>query len=262
MDRSEKVILKVLILVVVVFLVIIPLFLSSIYMISPGENGVVINRLNGETTFVDQAGVHLKKPFVETVKTSTTKEQVYAYSDTGNSKDQLPITYNTQITYKVVDTNKLYLERRDLREENTQQLINTVMTEALDVVSSQYDYTYIKSNVAKVGSEIQDYANSQLKDKYGIEIVNVSISSVNTTPEMEASITNKLVKEQEAQASEQEVVKAQNNAEAQKIMEQSVSQEQQQNQLCAKAIESGDGDSPACYYGDGTYVNGGSVVAQ
>jgi regulator of protease activity HflC (stomatin/prohibitin superfamily) len=137
MDRSEKVFYGVMISLLVFFVVVLPLFLSSIYMISPGENGVVINRLNGETTFVDQAGVHFKKPFVETVKTSTTKEQVYAYSDTGNSKDQLPITYNTQITYKVVDTNKLYLERRDLREENTQQLINTVMTEALDVVSSQ-----------------------------------------------------------------------------------------------------------------------------
>lgn len=218
-----------------------------------GKQAMVKNKLNGDITLIDQSGMTFVFPFVNSVHKVSVAEQSYDYKDTANTKDSIQATYSMTINAKVDDVNKFYSRRFTLTDKDMYTVINSELTKSLDRVSNKYQYSYIKSNVASIGNEVRDDVNKELKG-YGLEVKSVSIKGFDAPESVEKAIQDKISKEQQAKATKYDVEKAENESKAQKIKQDSVSEEQQQMELCDKAIAKGAGNSPACYFGDKTYV--------
>lgn len=227
--------------------------------VAPSDNLLTVNRFSGESTFDNKPGVKFVEPISNSIFTVNIKENVIDYEDTGNTKDNIQTTFVAKLNYKIVDIEKYYDKRFNVSDENIQALILSEMTKAMDTTTNMHDYEYIKSNVAKIGTELSENGNVYLSS-YGIDIVSINIMSLEVPKEIDAAIQDKVVKQQQADASKYAVEKAQNESEALKIKQNSVDQAQQQKELCQKAIDKGQSNSPSCYFGDGTYVNGASGV--
>lgn len=234
------------------------LAIISITYVPVGEQAMVKNRLNGETYLIKDNGITLTKPLVESAQMVSVAENTYSYDDQANTNDNIQVTYNTSVTYKIIDANLYYNKRFTFETDNIIQLMNSELTKSLDRVSNKYTYDHVKSNVAAVGDEITADSNKTLST-YGIEIVSVSVKGFAAPETVEAAIQDKVSKQQQMEASVYEVEKAENEAKAQKVKQQAVSQEQQQMELCNNAIANKQGNSPACYFGEGNLTIAGST---
>lgn len=224
------------------------------YGIDQGEVAVLKNTMDGNLTYDTEAGLNTKGFFDKVLKISTS-EKTYSREDTANTSDNVQLTYETKVTYTVVDAQKFYETKFKTEDEAIQAVINKDLTKALDTVSNKYTYDYIKSNIASIGDQITASVNTTLKN-YGLEVRGVNIVGIKAPESIDKAINAKISKQQTAEASKYEVEKAQNEAKAQKVRQSNVSAEQQQINLCQSAIDKGNAYSPACYFGQGIYVAG------
>lgn len=237
----------------VILLIVLFLFTVALTYVPVGKQAMVKNKVTGETTLIEKPGMSFVTPFVDSVHKVSVAQRSYDYKDTANTKDNIQVTYNSTITGKIDDVSKYYGKRYNLSDENIQQLVNSELTKSLDRVSNKYEYNYIKANVASVGEEITANVNKTLSS-YGLEITSVSIKGFDAPESVEKAIQAKIAKQQQAESTKYDVEKATNEAKAQKIKQDSVSDEQQQMDLCDKAIAKGDSQSPACNFSAKTYV--------
>lgn len=254
--RMKKVVISGIIGGVILIAALVILYTST-YKIPNGQQAVLKNSFTGDSRVQTDAGFKTKLPW-EDVKKVSIGEQTYDREDSANTSDNVQLTYNFKVSYKLVDVDKFWNQKYNLSKDTQQTVINKSVTKVLDKVSNKYDYDYIKGNIASVGDEMTALATDSLTN-YGIEIIGVDIVDIAAPESIDNAINNKIKKQQEAEASKYEIEKAENEAKAQKVKEESVSSEQQQMELCQNAIDAGNGNSPSCYFGNGTYVTGGTT---
>lgn len=241
---------------------------SGLYKVDPGQQAVVVNRLDGTTELVSEVGFGWEAPFVNKVSKITTAETVYDHSDTANTSDAIQTTFNGKVTYVVTDVEAFYNKKYTTSQDAVQSVINTNLTKALDTVANKYSYEEIKSNVAAFSTEVVEAVNPTIEE-YGIEVVQYSITGLVVPESIQASLDKKVTDEQNAKAKtaaaeenlkteQAQTAAAEEEAKQQEIKEQSGSQSQ--GALCQQAIAAGQTQSPACYFGEGDYTVGVPVT--
>lgn len=229
------------------------LFALCTYNIPNGSQAVLRNSFTGEARVETEPGFSTKIPWEDVQKISIA-EQTYKREDNANTSDNVQLTYNFKVSYKITDVQKFWDKKYALDVDTQKVVINKETTKVLDKVSNKYEYDYIKGNIASIGDEMTSFANDALVD-YGIEIIGIDIVDIAAPESIEKAINQKITKQQQAEASKYDVEKAQNEAEAQKAKQDTVSQEQQQMELCQNAIDAGNANSPSCYFGNKLYIN-------
>ncbi len=255
---------KIKIIVVSVITVIIALaiglfMLIGLYKLDPGEQAIIVNKLDGSTELVTDIGYGFSMPVVTDVNTTTTAEQVYDREDTANTADAIQTTFKGTITFKVNDVEKFYSKKYNVSYDAMTKVINTELTKALDVVANTYDYEWIKSNVAAFSEEVVAAVNIPL-ESYGLQVVNYTITSLVVPENIQKALDDKVAKQQAAEAAQYDTQKAEEQAKQQEIQEASGAQSQEA--LCQQAIKAGQTNNPACYFGEGDYASGTPVVQE
>lgn len=254
---KEKILLGLLGIIAIV--VVITIF-GCTYNIPNGSQAVLRNSFTGEARVETQPGFSTKIPWEDVQKISIA-EQTYKREDNANTADNVQLTYNFKVSYKITDVQKFWDKKYALDLDTQKVVINKETTKVLDKVSNKYEYDYIKANIASIGDEMTSFANESLNE-YGIEIVGIDIVDIAAPESIEKAINQKITKQQQAEASKYDVEKAQNEAEAQKAKQDTVSQEQQQMELCQNAIDAGNANSPSCYFGNKLYINASGSVTK
>lgn len=248
-----------------ILLVLVLIVSSGFYTTSQTENALIINNLTGNIELDESAGLSYTLPIINKVVKSPKVNTTFNTTQDGNSKDNIQVNFSINVEYKLVDQVALYkkLGSIDTTVNNDVSInyINTYLSNSVDTITNKKTYDEIKSNISDMSFEVTESLKETLPKDSGIEIIKIVIDSVDAPESVEKAIQNKIVKQQEMEASEFEVEKAKNEAEAQRIKQDSVSASQQQLEACIKAIEKGNANSPACYFGNGTYVNGNSAVS-
>lgn len=251
---------KVIIVASVVAVILAAIGVTSIYFIQPTENALLINKFSGNVSVASRAGINFKNPLTTSVEIFDITSMGYEVDQDGNSKDNIQVTFNISVEYKVIDPKQVYLKINRTSNNEVQWYITTYLSTSVDKVTNLYTYDHIKSNINSISLEITSELKTILPDDFGVSITKVVVDSVQAPETVESAIENKIAQQQEAEAAAYKVEQAENEAKAQKIKEDSISQQQQQLELCREAINANNANSPACYFGDGTYVNGSANV--
>lgn len=232
---------------------------GGLYKLDPGEQAIVVDRLDGSTELVTDIGYGFSMPIITSVEETTTAEQVYSREDTANTKDAIQTTFKGNVTFKVNDVEKFYSKKYSVSYDHMTKVINNELTKALDTVANTYEYEWIKSNVAQFSAEVVTAVNIPLED-YGLQVVNYTIESLVVPENIQKSLDDKVAKQQAAEASKYDTEKAEEQAKQQAIKEESGSQSQEA--LCQQAIQEGQENNPACYFGEGDFASGTSTVQE
>ncbi len=243
-------------------------FISGLTFVKVGDYGIAINKFSGDVVELKDAGFYWNEPISHKIMKTSIREHTgdimdgkndYA-TDQANTSDNVQLTYNFKLIWKFEDPKKFFNKKYNLKDAEAIEIIRQEETKALDRVSNKYNYDFIKSNVAQIGEEVTKEINVGL-EKYGLKVSSFSIVGFSAPESVEKKIQEKVSKQQEAEASKYEIEKAQNEAKAQKIKQEATTEDQQQIELCNKAIAKGQSDNPACYFGDGSYLTAQNKTA-
>lgn len=256
------------VLVFIILILVIAFF--PVVVIGAGERGVVFNNISGVEDRILGEGTHFRNPFIENFHTMSVRIQKSEFKEDAASKDlqriSMMVSVNWQLTPNKV--NKIYQ-----RVGDTDTIIATVLTprvqQAVKGQTSQYTAEEVQKNRQKLSDQIESTLAKSLKG-YDILVSNVAITNLDYTAEFNQAIETKQLAQQEAekakylkQKAENEaaariadaegekqatIKKAEGNSEAQKLLQQSLTNELLQKML----IERWDGHYPQ-------YMLGGTV---
>ena len=204
------------------------LLFSSMIIISTGEVGIR-SRL-GKAISVEDAGLHFIIPFIDTVKTMEVREQIVEKTYLVSSRDMQTISMTLNVQYSINgDVLDLY---KKFGTDYKTKLINPRISESLNAVSARYtiEEFIIKRN--EMANELLKEVMNDFED-YGIVVAACSIIEHDFSDEFDQAIERKLIASQNALTAqnnlekvryeaEAEVTKAKGIAEANRIMQESL----------------------------------------
>ena len=217
--------------ITVLFLIlffIISLFISSCKIIDTGYIG--IHTRLGKAIGVKDAGLNFIVPFIDGVKKLEIREQTLEKNYTVSSKDMQTITMVLNVQYSIAeDPLELY---KKFGTSYNERLIMPRISESLNAVAARYtiEEFIIKRN--DMASELLKEVEEDF-DGYGVIVASCSIIEHDFSDEFDRAIEAKLVASQNALTAannlekvkfeaEAEVVKAKGIADANKLMQQSL----------------------------------------
>uniref|UniRef100_UPI0026174343 prohibitin family protein n=1 Tax=Brachyspira sp. TaxID=1977261 RepID=UPI0026174343 len=110
------------------------LIFSSITIVSTGEVGIR-SRL-GKAISQEEAGLHFRIPFMDTIKTIEVREQTVEKTYAVSSKDMQTISMTLNVQYSITgDTLDLY---KKFGTDYRNKLVNPRISESLNAVSARY----------------------------------------------------------------------------------------------------------------------------
>jgi regulator of protease activity HflC (stomatin/prohibitin superfamily) len=242
-EKGKKVFLVILAVVILIVLILIPL---TVFKVKTGEVAIISHF--GEVVRVEGPGLHFKNPFTESkqkmeIKERTVKFGLYSGADVESisvsTKDMQTITLDVAVSNVITDPMKLYLAFTG------NHLESMMIPRIRDAVQSQIAKYTIEEFVAQRDS----LADAIFKDisesfsKYGIELTNVAITDHDFSDAYDAAVeakkiaeqdklaeetrqaTLKMIKEKEVELAELEIQKKQHEAEANKKVAESITNE-------------------------------------
>ena len=232
------------------------LLLSVLYTQSVGQ-GVIVTRIGGAVVKADTTpGLGVKAPwdtahkwdlFTRDISLAGTQEAKFdngeinasqiATSVKSGEDSGAQVWYDLDATYNIdnADLKALYSEYRD-QDRFTRQVVYPAVQKAARSVPSNYTTTSFRgAGSVEAGDKIAEAVNAKLKS-YGVEITVATVKSVNFTDAVEASLSVVEEKQQQEEAAiadaaakqvqnEQLIKNATAEAEANKILSQSLSPE-------------------------------------
>ena len=228
-----------------------------------GERGVVMHFGKVQPKVLDE-GLHFALPFSTSVKTLSVRVQKTDIEVPAGTKDLQVITTALSLNWHIDPSrvNTIYQEIGD-EEAIANQIIIPAMTEVLKAATPKRNAEEIITKRNELKAEI-DVAIEERLSSYGILVVDASLVNIAFSPEFTKSIEAKQIAEQEAkqaeyealkasQQAEAEVNRAKGKAEAQRLLQTSLTAELIQQEAIAKW----DGQFPHVMTGDGAlpFVN-------
>ncbi|GAB3013864.1 protease modulator HflC [Bowmanella dokdonensis] len=193
---------------IVLIIVLVILGFGSIFVVEEGYRGIVIQfgkvRRDDQTdqTIVYEPGLHLKLPFIDTVKKLTSKVQTL---DDGANRfvtaEKKDLIVDSYVKWKINDFAKYYLATggfKDRAETLLKQKVNNGLR-------SEFGNRTIPQIVSGERSELMDKAMKQSAEsaqELGIEIVDVRVKQINLPLEISNSIFQRMRAERAAVARE------------------------------------------------------------
>jgi len=231
---------------------------SSIVTIGPGNRGVLMT-FGAVHQGVLTPGLHFKLPFVQTVKQMNVQIQKSQTNETAASRDLQNVSTEVAVNWAInpLDAEWVYQHLGD-ESELTSKVIAPVVSNAVKAVAAKYNAEDLIESRAKVAAEIQQQIITAL-NQYKVQVQGVNITNFQFSHVYTEAIEQKQVAQQRAlQATydlqrtkiqaEQEVAQAEGQAQAQKLLQQTITPQIIQ----LKAVEKWNGVLPQVVGGSGT----------
>lgn len=204
-------------------------FLNSFRVIGAGEIGIVTRF--GDVQRTADSGLMFKIPFIEQVTTMDTRIQKEEVTSSAVTKDLQDMKTTLALNYSI-DKNvalKLYKEVGVNYKDN---IINPVLHESVKAGTAQYNAEAIITNRSEVKEKILEVVKDRLQP-YGITVNDFNITDLDFSSAFNAAIEAKAVAQQEVEKAKQElektkieaeqkIAKAQAEAEAQRLQQQTL----------------------------------------
>lgn len=260
MEQEDKVIIKIVSLVVLGIAVLVTLF-GSFTLVGAGERGVLLTLGKVEDKILTE-GFNLKIPFIQSVKkldVKTKKEEVDA---SAASKDLQTVTARIALNYHLrPDTvNKLW---QTVGRDYNERIIAPSIQEAVKSATAKYTAEELITKRPNVKEDIKNILLERLQEE-NIIVDEFSIIDFNFSKSFNDAIEAKVTAEQNALAAknkleqikyeaEQRIVTAKGEAEAIKIQAEAIQTQGGAAYVQLKALEKWNGTLP-------TYMMGGQSV--
>ncbi|WP_062104311.1 protease modulator HflC [Bacillus niameyensis] len=186
-------------------IVLLVLFLSSIFIVREGEYKVV--RQFQEVVRVEsEPGLAFKIPFLQTVSTLPKYQMIYDVSQAEiNTKDKKRMIIDNYAVWKIDDPRKMISNARTVlnAESRMEEFIYSVVRAEL----GQLNYAEIindeKSSRGSLNDQVTEKVNALLsKDEYGITVIDVRTKRTDLPEENENSVYTRMVSERQSTAQE------------------------------------------------------------
>ncbi len=224
------------------------------FVVDTGTRGVVLRF--GAMNRVEPEGIHAKIPFIESVVHMTVRVQKETTKTEAASKDLQSVHTTIVLNYNL-DPKKAGDVYRELGADYGEKVIDPVVKEGFKAAAARYTAEDLISKREALKTEVRDYLKSRLST-FGIDVVELSITDFDFSPEFSKTIESKQVAEQLALKAkrdldrirveaQQKIATAQAEAEALRIQRQVISTELiklRQVEAQIKAIEKWDGHLP------------------
>lgn len=206
------------------FFILIPIITSSIYIIREDEVGVVqtvgktksiiinkddydmvktnleINQMNN-IKIIDSKGIHIKIPFIQTVKKYPSKYLTYKSKfDTIETSDRRKIDVQLFAQYRIVDPAKFFEGVNFKSQANTKMDVNVYPAITQSANSLVFDDFFQKNVINSLLEEKRVELNKQLMKNFGLYAVDIGINRKNFPLSNIQSIEEKMTKEIEKES--------------------------------------------------------------
>jgi len=229
--------------------------LMSIKIVNPGERGVEIT-LGVVSEEVLGEGIHLRIPFIQSIKTVDVKVQKAEYKSDSASKDLQSVTSVVAVNFRpeLTQVNLLY---KEIGLNYETKIIKPAIEEAVKASTAQFTAEELITRRRDVKEKISELLKQRLSEAY-ISVDEVSIVDFAFSPEFNKAIEEKQTAEQQALkekwelervkiVAQQKIEQAKAEAESLRLQKQELTAELIQ----LRAIEKWNGVLPS--------VTGGSV---
>lgn len=238
-------------------IVFVTLLLNSFYVVNTGEVGIVTRF--GTVQRVNEAGFMLKLPISEHVTTMNVRVQKEEVTSSGATKDLQDVSATLALNYSVNKETALNIYK-DLGVEYKDNIIIPALQESFKAGVSQFTSEDLITNRMAAKENVLDAVRERLAG-YGITVSDFNIVNLEFSDEFNSAIEAKAVAQQEVEKAKQElekvkieaeqkIARAQADAEAQKLQQQTLTE------LMIKKmwIEKWNGNVPSTMAGDSGFM--------
>jgi regulator of protease activity HflC (stomatin/prohibitin superfamily) len=203
--------------------------------VGPGERGVLMT-FGAVRNVVLAPGLHMKIPFVQTVKLMNVQIQKSETSETAASRDLQNVTTKVAVNWSITPADAAWVYQR-LGDETqlTDKVIAPIVSNAVKAVAARYDAEQLVEKRDVVRDQIQQQIVAALVH-YKVQVQGVNITNFSFSEDYAKAIEQKQVAQQRAQQAEydlartkvqaqQEIAKAQGQAQAQKLLQSTLTPE-------------------------------------
>ncbi|MBQ1838442.1 MAG: prohibitin family protein [Ruminococcus sp.] len=248
-------------------LVVIITAVNCLTVVDAGHTGVVVT-LGSVNEGVLQEGIHAKLPFVQNVVKIDNRIQKLEVNTEAFSKDLQSVKTVLAINYRV-DTSKSYSIYKNIGADYENVLVVPAVNEVLKAITAQYTAEQSVTNRVLISEGLVKGLNAKLND-VGLYVTDVNIIDFDFSEAFITAIEEKQVAQQKllkaetekqtaitnAQAAAEAVkIKAEGDAEANKKLNESLTEKVLEN----KKIEKWNGELPKVSGSGGTIIDIGSV---
>jgi regulator of protease activity HflC (stomatin/prohibitin superfamily) len=230
------------------------LFMSTYFVVDAGERGVVLRF--GEVNRIVDPGLHFKLPFAEDVVRMTVRVQKGTTKTEAASKD-LQVVQTTMVLNYNLEPSKAGAMYSTIGLNYGEKVIEPVVKESFKAAAARYTAEELISKREALKTEVRNYLRDQLA-KFGITVVELSITDFEFSQEFNKAIESKQTAEQHALRAkrdlerikveaQQKIASAQAEAESLRLQRQVISPELiklRQIEAQMKAIDKWDGKLP------------------
>ncbi|MBD1909896.1 MULTISPECIES: prohibitin family protein [unclassified Leptolyngbya] len=190
------------------------LFLSSFFVIvSAGERGVWMRFGKVQEPVLDE-GIHVIIPLVDTVQKLSVRVQSQEISAEASSKDLQEVYTDVALNWHInpPQANRVFQEVGD-EQAIVLRIINPAVEEVLKAVMAKYTAEEIITRRGEVKSGVDELLTTRLKPYY-IDVDDISLVHVHFTNRFSDAVEAKQIAEQDAKRAEFVALKASKEAEA------------------------------------------------
>lgn len=228
---------------------------NTVVLVKTGEIGVV-TQFGAVQDKVMQAGINFKIPFIQGVKKINCKTQELTTENNSASKDLQDISMSISINY-CVNVEKAPELYKNVGQDYKDIILTPILADTVKSASAEYTAEETITKRTELSNKIYEVLNNRLNEQ-GITVVNVNIINLNFSETYNQAIEEKNVALQRTLKAQQElettkieaekkVAEAQGTADANRILNESLSAENLEKQKLeneAKAIEKWNGQLP------------------
>ena len=251
---------------VVIALAVVILGSASITIVPAGHKGVLMN-MGAVSHDIKDEGLNFVLPFVQQVKMVDVRMKKFESQDNSSaSKDLQTITSTIAVNYRVDSSavDKLY---QNLGANYEATIISPAISESIKAVTAQYTAEELIVKREEVSAKMKEFLQQKLNDKY-IVVDSFNVVNFEFSEAFNKAIEEKQIAEQNALKAkydldrvktevEQEIAKAQGEAEAMKLKNQQVTDAM----IALEFIAKWDGKMPTYYGGEDLLLGIGSAAS-
>ena len=214
----------------IIALIVIVFLFSIFYIVNAGERGVLITLGNPSDSIISE-GLHLKMPFIQSIKIFDIKTQKDEIDATAASKDLQTVSAKVAVNYHLQESSapRIY---REVGIGYVDRILSPAIQESVKASTAQYTAEELITKREFVREAIKTLLISKMEPR-GITVEDVLITNFDFSASFNAAIENKVTMEQNALAAKnklqqiefeakQRVTQAQGEAEAIKIQAQAI----------------------------------------
>ena len=187
---------------IIITVILLILIWGSFFVVYPGEKGLVFNIFKGlkERTFNE--GVHLKIPFFESVIKMNIRTQKQEEAASAASKDLQDTHTQVAINFRI-DPNRAQEIYRNIGQATTgkdymqTEIMNPIIHESVKFVTAKYTAEELITRRPQVKKDIDEVIADRI-GKYGVLVIDVSITDFKFSDQFTRAIEEKVTAEQNA----------------------------------------------------------------